>query len=108
MAFDRRDETLALELGGPRTLRPDADSVGGIGCNGGIIGNEGGFEAVKVMAELVAVNRGLVDEAREAVLASSDVDRLEEIREELANAFHVLIGRCAGNGREIHGCIGDE
>ena len=60
------------------------------------------------MAKLVAVSRRLVDEAVEAAVASSDVDRLEEIHEELANAFHVVVGRCTGNGREIGSCIGNE
>ena len=108
LAFDRVDEALALELGGPRMLRSDADGIGSIGCDGGIVGDEGIFEVVEVLAELTTVSRGLVDEAGEAVVASSNVDWLEEIREELVNAFHVVVSRCAGDGREIGGCVGDE
>jgi hypothetical protein len=43
-------------------LCPDEDSVGGIGYDDGILGDEGSFEAVEVMAKLAAVSRRLVDE----------------------------------------------
>ena len=60
------------------------------------------------MAKLAAVSRRLVDETWEAVFASCDVDQLDEICEELANAFQVIISQCASVGREIGGSTGNE
>ena len=60
------------------------------------------------MTELAMLSHGLVNEAREAVVASSDVDRLKEIREELVNTFHIVVGRRSGDGRESGGGVDDE
>ena len=39
-----------------------------------------------------------VDETGEAAGAARDVDRLEQIREGLAERFHVVVGRLADDG----------
>ena len=70
---------LEFEFCHPDTFRLNADGLGGVGSNGGVVGNKWGFKAVKSVAVDGQVISRCVDEPGKVVLASWDIDGLEEV-----------------------------
>ena len=98
VAFDGSDETLELLLGGPIAFGTSSNGVGGVGGDGWIVRDEGDDHGIEDGAMVQGVDSVRVDETGEAAGAARDVDRLEQIREGLAERFHVVVGRLADDG----------
>ena len=108
LSLDSADEALVYGLGGPCMFGLDANGLRGVGGDGGVIGVKPRLDAVEGMTiSSEIVGRG-VDETGEAFVASRDVDRLEEVGEELANLLQVVVGRGDNDGWQFGGCIRDD
>eukprot|EP00956_Cyclotella_meneghiniana_P000223 scaffold288_cov44-Cyclotella_meneghiniana.AAC.3 len=98
VAFDGADETLELLLGGPIVFGTSSNGVGGVDGDGWIVHDEGDDHGVEDGAMDQGVVSVRVDETGEAAGAARNVDRLEQIREGLAERFHVVVGQLANDG----------
>jgi hypothetical protein len=74
------------------------NSVRGIGGNGRIVWRHGKEERVKGMAVGGLLVGIIVNEAREAVSASSNVDGLEEVLERFAKSLDIIVRWLAKDG----------
>ena len=108
LSFNGLDELLELELCGPGAFSLYAGGLGGNGSNGWVVGDKWSFESVKSMAVHCQVVSWHVDEPRKVVLASWDIDGLEEVCKEFTNCFEIIIGVCFNNCWEFSSSISDE
>lgn len=106
--LDSADEELVFKLGRPCAFGLDTNGLHGISGNGGVIGDERCLEVVKGMTVCGKIVGWGDDETGEVVMASPDVDGLEEVGKELINLLQVFVGWGANNGWEFVGCIRDD
>jgi hypothetical protein len=80
----------------------------GIGGDRGVVCNERRLKTVEGVTVCGKIVRRGIDETREVVMASRNVDGLEEVGEELPNPLQVIIGWCTNDGWELGGSVHDD
>ena len=105
VALDGADEPLELSSSGPVAFGAGSNGCGGVDGDGRVVRVEGNEHGVEWRPMACDVGGFGVDEAGEAAGAARHVDGLEEVRDGLAEGFHVVVrwlaGDCGECGREI-------
>ncbi len=86
----------------------NADGFGGVGGDGRVISDKWGFKAVKGMAICGKIVSRHCDDSQKVVLASGDVNELDEVGEEFENPLEIIVNQCSDDGWDLGSCICDD